>query len=248
MLPSILDIAQTYHVEIDSRTYGKKETRAKCPFCKEDAHKRKKFYLSLNTHDQVYRCFFCGEKGGVLQFEAKLSDMSFTEVKEKYFGKNKTSLHPAYRLNPYQLSEIGWKKAKREDFKGFLKNRDQVEDDWKEYVFGELVKHYALFLCIEHLEDEKKVVSNDWFMTKCKELPIPKMYEHITKQYAKRNEKQEQWAVVGLQIARVAWKVSIQTADVHFDDIFVNVLLADYVYKKTHSNMQMECVSAKYFV
>ncbi|WP_040980440.1 MULTISPECIES: CHC2 zinc finger domain-containing protein [Oceanobacillus] len=247
MLPNILDIAQACNVEIDSKTYGKKETRAKCPFCQEDAkpEKRKKFYLSLNTQDQVYRCFFCGEKGGVLKFEANLTQKSFTEVKEKYFGKNKKSLHPAYQLNAEQLSRIGWQKYKRNNFKDFLKNREQVENDWNQYVYTELVKYYALFLCINQLNGAKKIEAMKWFVGKCRELPIPKMYERIINQHNKEDKDLDKWAITGKQVARIAWKVSIKTVDIKLNDLFINILLADFFYKKVKIHSHKRRVSQK---
>lgn len=236
MLPNILDVAQEYNITFNSNTYGKKETLAKCPFCKEDTkpEKRKTYYLSLNTIDQVYKCWFCGEAGGVLQFEAKLSNLSFIEVREKYFGTKKKDLHPAFKLTPDQLNEIGWLSLKQKDFKGFQKRREEVLRDWKSYVYHELAKHFALFMCIAHLEnqEDKRKESHVWFIRKCRKHPIPKMYELIQNEYLKPEHQRQKWAKRGTDIARMAWKTSVKTNDIHLDDLFVNVLFIDYFLRK----------------
>ena len=88
MLPEILRVAEEYGLTFNPRYHGKKETLCKCTFCEEDAKpgKGNKFYLSLNTQDQVYKCWYCGVSGGVLDFEAKLSGLPYNEVREKYFA------------------------------------------------------------------------------------------------------------------------------------------------------------------
>lgn len=236
MLPNILDIAHNHNLIFDAKNYGKRETLAKCPFCKEDSRpeKKKVYYLSLNTSDQVYKCWYCGEAGGVLQFEAKLSDLPFAEVREKYFGVKKKNLHPAFKLTPEQLDEIGWLTFKQKDFKGFQKNREQVLRDWKSYVYRELAKHFALFMCIAHLEnqEEKRKDSHVWFIRKCRKKPIPKMYECIHKEYLKPEHERQKWAIRGMEIARIAWKTSVKTNDIHLDDLFVNVLFIYYFLQK----------------
>jgi len=232
MLPNILDVAHEHNLIFDSKSYGKKETLAKCPFCKEDSkpEKKKVYHLSLNTKDQVYKCWFCGEAGGVLRFEAKLSNIPFAKVREKYFGKKKKNLHPAYKLTPEQLDEIGWLSFKQKDFKGFQQKREQVLKDWKSYVYHELAKHFALFMCMAHLENQKQKQKESlaWFIQKCRKKPIPKMYELIHNEYLKPAHERRNWAKRGTEIARIAWKTSIKTLDIHLDDLYVNVLFIDY--------------------
>lgn len=239
MLPNILDIAHAYNLIFDQRNYGKKETLCKCPFCKEDMKpgKDKKFYLSLNTHDQVYKCWFCNEAGGVLQFEAKLSGLPFTKVKEKYFGKSKRNLHPAFRLTPDQLDKIGWRYYKQKDFIGFKKRRDQVYKDWKRFVHNELVKHFALFMCIVHIEnqEQKRKKLLNWFIQKCDDMPIKNMYKVIHQEYLKNEDDRSAWGKKGTKVARLAWKISIKALDVYLDDLLINVLFVDYfMHKKRH--------------
>lgn len=237
MLPNILDIAQQYELDFDPKNYAKKETLTKCPFCKADHSKEKTYYLSLNTKDQVYKCWYCGESGGVIKFEAKVSGENFTSVREKYFGKKK-NLHPAFKLNPNQLEEIGWLSIKQRDFKGFQKNPEKILSGWKDYVYHEHSKFFALFMCMAQLENkkQKQKESLKWFMGKCNEKPIPNLYNCICKEYNKSVNKRQRWANRGITIARIAWKTSIKTLDINLDDLYVNVLFIDYFVKSAEES------------
>lgn len=250
LLPGILDVAQQYDLTFRAKSYGKKETLCKCPFCHEDANKPKKHYLSLNTDDNVYKCWYCKESGGVLDFEAKLSGKPYNAVKEQYFGQAKQTLHPAYKLNPYQLKRIGWQDYKRKSFNGFLQKREEVIKDWKQYVHDELMTHYALFLCIAHLEnqDERRQELMTWFIRKCWDSPIPAMYDQIQDEFLKRHEDLADWAVEGTELGRSAWRVCLKTMDLDLDALFLNILflkfLAQIDDKKRH-NPKQESVTEK---
>src|SRR5699024_589841 len=102
----------------------------------------------------------------------------------KYFG-NQKNLHPAFKLTPNQLEEIGWLSVKQKDFKGFQKNPDQILSDWKEYVHYEQSKFFALFMCMANLENkkQKQKESLKWYIDKCKEKPIHDTYSCIYKKY-----------------------------------------------------------------
>src|SRR5690625_702968 len=110
MLPSIGSVAEKYQVDVNPNTYGRKELMCRCPFCNS-----KKHHLSLNTEKNVFKCWRCKKSGGVIQFESLLSNEPFQEIREKYFGKKKKTLHPAYNLSPDQLREIGWYDKRREN-------------------------------------------------------------------------------------------------------------------------------------
>ncbi|MDQ0338154.1 hypothetical protein J2S00_000938 [Caldalkalibacillus uzonensis] len=112
MLPEILPNAEQHGLIINERTREKREVLAKCPFCEEDSKpgKEKKFYLSLNTQDQVFKCWFCGEAGGVFRFISLLENIPESEVIERYRGKKgKYKPHPAERLTLSQLRLLGYK-------------------------------------------------------------------------------------------------------------------------------------------
>src|SRR5699024_8033770 len=205
MLTNILNVAQQYDLTFHPKHYGKKETLAKCPFCQEDAQpaKRKKYYLSLNTEDNVFKCWFCSESGGVLHFEAKLIGKPYNEVKEKYFGKRIKPLHPAYNLNPFQLDQIGWKTYKRDNFKAFQIKREAVIRDWSIYEHDELARYFAMFMCIAHLEnqDKRRFELVSWFIKKCWDLPIPDMYFSIQDEFLKEDSERKPCARNGTDIA-----------------------------------------------
>ncbi|WP_067729852.1 hypothetical protein [Oceanobacillus damuensis] len=245
MLPSILDVAQLYDLQFNPRSFGKRETLCKCPFCKADSHpgKRKKYYLSLNTEDNVYKCWYCKESGGVIDFEVKLSGKAFSEVKQKYFKKRKKAVHLAYELDPYQLEIIGWKEYKRKSFKGFREKREEVLRDWKHFVRKELTLNYALFMCIAHLEGQPNRQREllVWFIKICWDSPVPNMYERIQDEFLKPKSDSSEWAMEGTEIGRIAWKACIKTMDFELENLLIHVIYADYFNrenKKAHSRKE----------
>lgn len=140
MLPDILEIARSHGLIIDPKTEGKQETLVKCPFCKEDAKpgKEKKFYLSLNTNNQVYKCWFCGESGGVFRFIALLKGISESEAIKKYCKRNgHKTLHPAERLTTNQLRLLGYKRKpnwagmRKRDMQYYKRTRSLIWEEWK---------------------------------------------------------------------------------------------------------------------
>ncbi|KRG16869.1 hypothetical protein ACA29_03040 [Lederbergia galactosidilytica] len=238
MLPKILDIAEENRLTFKRNTYGKKEVLCKCPFCHEDEKpgKTKKFYLSLNTHDQVYRCWFCGEAGGVLQFEAKLTGLSYHEVKEKRLGTLRKPLHPAERLNPKQLETIGWKEKKRKDRQAFKQKREDVLLDWKVYKFITLVGLFAEFMVIAFLDTPKERQDKLflYLMQRTKETQIDHAFSRLLDEYAKEevNEvNRAEWAKEGTKIARMAWKASYKTYDFSLEKIVLYVPFFHYRWK-----------------
>lgn len=230
MLPSILNIAETFNLESDPKTYGKKESLFKCPFCLEDANKPKKYYLSLNTEDNVFKCWYCSESGGVLHFEALLSNKPYEEIREKYFGKRKENLHPAYRLSPAQLKEIGWQDVKRQDFDLFRKQKDEVIKNWKMYEREELTKHYALFTLIAHFPIEKERRDHyEWFVEICQQSKVENLAKKIVQQW--NSPKKERWAIEGKVIARLAYAITYESGDFEFQNMFVNILFVQQLLK-----------------
>ena len=57
----ILDTARRCGLVIDSRTLGRSEVEASCPFCGDRGPG--KYHLSLNTDTDQYRCNLCGARG-----------------------------------------------------------------------------------------------------------------------------------------------------------------------------------------
>lgn len=249
MLPRILDIAKEHNLIFDQRSFGKKETLAKCPFCEADAHKPKKYYLSLNTDDQVYRCWYCRKAGGVLDFEARLTNKSFKEVRQKYFGKKskkKEKYNPAEYLTAEQLEAIGWNEIRRKDYKRFKRSLNQVCRDWYEYEHWNFVQLYAEFVVIAHMDqigvsDEQRQKWLQYIIEKGKsrfiDLPLTYMIEEFTKD----EESLGDWSKKGLEIARTSWKVCQQKND--FSNVLTNIPFIQLLMKELKNNEKAKQVA-----
>ncbi|HET7658422.1 MAG TPA: hypothetical protein VFK37_09025, partial [Bacillales bacterium] len=141
MLPDILPVAERHQLVFQPQTYCKKETRAKCPFCGEDLKpgKKKKYYLSLNTESQVFKCWFCGVSGGVYRFISLLEGTPEFTVKEKYC-KSSYQVHPAERLTKQQLHLIDyyrrpdWYRIRQRDPQYYRRTRNLIWQEWKAFV------------------------------------------------------------------------------------------------------------------
>lgn len=151
LLPNVLDVAKQYNLEINPKTLNKKEVRCKCPFCKEDANRRNKYYLSLNPNKNVFKCWYCKESGGVLRFISLLTGRSENELIEKIRKKhgNTTPKHPAERLTKHQLSLIGYEKVdwyKNQQYDSTLayQFRQKVWETWQKYVADRKTYCYEL--------------------------------------------------------------------------------------------------------
>lgn len=226
MLPSILSVAETYGLEVDTRTHNKKEVRFMCPFCES---RSSKYHLSLNKEENVFKCWKCGESGGVLKFEALLSNKSYDEVRQKYFGKRERKVHPAYKLTPRQLREIGWGDMKREDFQNFTENKDKVYSHWKKHVYNELVKHYALLTLIAYYpKKEHRNYLFAWFKEICTESVVQNIANTVLTEW--NSDTKKRWALEGIELARAIYKTSLAIED-DFINIFSNVLLAMEIRK-----------------
>ncbi len=113
ILPEILKIAQDKNLgetkNVSSRT---NEIRFPCPFCQGGDSG---FHLYINTEKNIFNCFRCGSRGGVVRFIALLENRAETEVLEEILAehrKNKPYLpkdnrHPAEKLNAFQLRAMG---------------------------------------------------------------------------------------------------------------------------------------------
>lgn len=77
----IVDAARRCGLVIDSRTLGRSEVEAACPFCGD--HGPGKYHLSLNTDTDQYRCNLCNARGNSVTLYAKLKGVS---NKEAYRG------------------------------------------------------------------------------------------------------------------------------------------------------------------
>lgn len=243
MLPNILDIAEENGLIFNTRSLNKKEVFCKCPFCLEDASKADKHYLSLNTSDNVYRCWFCGDKGGVLQFEAKLTGLSYEMIKEKRLGKLRKPLHAAERLSPHQLSSIGWREVKQNDKSAFQKSREQVLKDWQEYEFTEMVSLYAEFKAISQLPDanrQRELCIN--LKANCDKTKITDCYKRLIGEYKKVDSQKADWAVEGEKIFQMTWLACTLEGDADFQRLILYVPFFHFMWK---SERQAKKLSSK---
>lgn len=149
-LPEILAIAEHYQLTLDNSTYGKEEVKCKCPFCGEDSKpgKEKKYYLSLNTADQVFQCWYCKESGGVFRFISLLSDTPEAIVIQKWKEEKKGMKllykpHPAEKLTLNQLRLLGYKKKpnwyqmRKRDPDYYKRTRDLILREWEKFLQNE---------------------------------------------------------------------------------------------------------------
>lgn len=156
MLPNILDIADKHNLTFQQRSYGKKQTLAKCPFCREDEQPRKakKFYLSLNTEEQVFRCWFCNESGGVFRFIALLEGEAEQAVTNRFRSETpRRHLHPAEQLTGSQCRLMGlgsrpnWHEIRSFSADHYKSLCELVWKAWKQFLTNE--KRYAYqLLCM----------------------------------------------------------------------------------------------------
>jgi hypothetical protein len=156
MLPNILDIATEHNLTFQHRSFGKKQTLFKCPFCREDdqPRKRKKYYLSLNTQDQLFKCWFCSESGGVFRFMALLEGVSENEVIDRYRKKSGSTykLHPAEKLTSSQCRMMGldakpdWVGIRKFDYQSYKELRELTWKAWKQFLSNE--KRFAYQLLV----------------------------------------------------------------------------------------------------
>lgn len=192
MLPKILEVAEKNGLVIEPRSYGKKETMAQCPFC---ASNDGKYKLSLNTVDNVYKCWSCKESGGVLHFEAKLTGLSYQEIKEKYFKGKKKSVNLAEILTSKQMEKIGL--SKRSDKK-------EIAQKWFIYEFHQLSEMFAELLII----NQKEVDREKYFLylqERAKESKIPQAFDKLMMELVNYPSVHSNWAKSGITVANIAY-------------------------------------------
>lgn len=226
-LPSIIEVATRAGVEFNPRSLNKTEVYAKCPFCLGDSNRAGKFKLSLNQLDNVYKCWLCGARGGVLDFESRLTGMPYHEVKNKYFGQKKKSIHPTEMLSPRQLEKIGWAEMKRKDYHDFHRHKQDILEDWLGYQREEKIKHFAMLMVVSHMDAPKeRTLSLLHHIAKsCGETGIPELFSQITEEMVKDEYERSEWTVESLNIARSAWKISKKECDFEMQRVLLNTVM-----------------------
>ena len=153
LLPPILEVADKNGLKINERTRKRKEVACKCPYCYQDQAKEK-YYLSLNTDYNVFKCWRCKASGGVLKLMAYLEDCSEKELIQniRKQGGYQYRKHPAEQLTSDQLRAIGyphvnWIESRKYDDQLYKAFRAHVITKWRAYVEGKKMDAYrALFL------------------------------------------------------------------------------------------------------
>lgn len=161
----------------------------------------------------------------MLDFETKLSGIPYADIRIKYFGVREKPLHPAERLNARQLRTIGWAEYKRKNRAAFKKNREAVLRDWNRYEHEELVKHFAMFIVIAHIENQAERQNEllRYVMQSCQETQIYLMFNRVLAEYVKYDMHRADWAIEGAEIGRAAWRASLSTCDFEMNEVVVNV-------------------------
>ncbi|SOC22032.1 hypothetical protein SAMN05880501_113114 [Ureibacillus xyleni] len=153
ILPNIVEIAQSYNVEIDSRTLGKREILCKCPFCNNGQNKRsRRHYLSLNESKNLFQCWWCKERGGVIRFISLLSGESESDILERIRREKSHSSyqkHPAEKLSTHQLQLLGygrinWVANRHFDYDEYLAFREKVWSEWQDYINEQVKRAYQM--------------------------------------------------------------------------------------------------------
>ncbi|MDX8367678.1 CHC2 zinc finger domain-containing protein [Cytobacillus sp. IB215665] len=229
-LPSILEIADRAGLQCDHRSRHKTEVMYDCPFCN---HRSGKFKLSLNQRDNVFKCWLCGERGGVLQFESQVFQISYDEVKKKYF-KNRT-YHQAEMLSPKQLKKINWDDVKRRQREEFKRSLDQVLEDWKAHEYNQKVLAYAKILISIHLEGEIREQIFVNIYEQGEKEGIKDLFNIVFNEYF--NDQKSDWAEEGTQLARAAWKTALIAND---NNHIVYLLMLFYQTKSKNNSVSLK--------
>lgn len=167
MLPDILDIADQNGLIIKPFSQSREEVLCKCPFCHEDSKpgKKRRYYLSLNTKDQVFKCWFCGESGGVFRFISLLEGVPEEQVRQRY--RKRKIVHPAERLSRNQRKllrqhtggkEPNWKLMRERDFAYYMRSMDLLWEQWNEFLETERQGAYLwLIIGIKNFKYQKYI-------------------------------------------------------------------------------------------
>lgn len=206
MLPSIIDVARENHLIFNERTLNKKEVMCKCPFCHIDAGNPKKFYLSLNEEKNVFKCWFCKEYGGVLQFESLITGIPYPEVKQKYFGDKKKVYHPAELLSPKQLEAVNWAEIKRKHIEEYKSSLEQVIADWRSHVHNNRILAFAKLLM--GIQTGKYQLVVEIIQKQAENAQIPDLLDDVLTMYSSSEWKD--WALEARAIAAAAYRTAKQ--------------------------------------
>ena len=112
-------------------------------------------------------------------------------------------------------------------------NRETVLRDWKSYEYEELVKHFAMFIVIAHIEnqDERQNELLQYVMQSCRATQIHLLFNRLLAEYVKEEADRAEWAKEGIEIGRAAWKVAFSTYDFEMEKVVLNVVFLYHMMK-----------------
>jgi hypothetical protein len=232
VLPSIIDVARENQLTFNERTLKKKEVMCKCPFCLQDANIPKKFYLSFNVEKNVFKCWYCKEYGGVLQFESLITGTSFEEVKKKYFGDKKKNYHPAELLSPKQLEAINWDEIKRNHYEEYKQSLTIVLDDWRSYLRENRIMAFAKLLIGLELGKYQVVIDN--IQKQADKAQIPRLLDDVLTMYS--SSDWDDWALEAREIAGIAYKTAKRENNELANALFYVLFAFSQYNQKNNSN------------
>lgn len=188
LFPSIVELAD----ERGLRRYGKStpngEVRVCCPFCLANVGKEdKEGKLYLSPVKKTFRCFRCGENGGVVAFLAKLDNKPERVVLDEFIAAKKAERaarrtnngtprkkaswenHPAMKLNTFQWQAMGFiSKVTYKDFRNdpeyARRTLQWAWQEWQAFVQTQIQEAFKLYCRAIYYREF------DYFQAKCKEL------------------------------------------------------------------------------
>lgn len=191
MLPNIVDIAEQHGLIVEASSRFRKEVKCKCPFCHEDSkpNKQRKYYLSLNSKDQVFKCWFCGEKGGVFRFISLLEHVDQKDIVQRYQKRN--IIHPAEQLNRNQRhllrqslgggSDPDWRRMRERDMAYYKRSLEWLWAEWN--AFKEREKQQAYFWLLLGIKTRKYEKYVEHIRQREKQIEVP-LLQYVCTMYS----------------------------------------------------------------
>lgn len=162
ILPNILDIAVQHNLDFSKRSvYNRpEEKRAICPFHVCTTHRQPEYHLYINTMKNTFKCFSCGESGGVVKFIALLEGKTEQQVLDELKGgsepkRKRKKVHPAETLTAIQLKALGFdrftgwyqfKKTWSHNPAYVRRTMNWMWREWQDYLQYRLENAYKLLL------------------------------------------------------------------------------------------------------
>ena len=106
-----------------------------------------------------------------------------------------------------------------------------VLNDWQNYEYEELAKHFAMFIVIAHIENQEERQNEllHYVMQSCRDTQIYLMFNRLMAEYVIDEKERAGWAIEGAEIA--AWKVSLSTYDFEMNKVVLNVAFLSHMWK-----------------